>query len=178
MVIDIIFIILLLIAIVKGLQRGLIVAVFSVIACLAGLAAAIKLSAVLADHWKNSTHESSKWIPILAFILVFVIVVLLVRWLANLIEAAVDFGLLEWLNKMGGMLLYVGLFAAVYSIILFYGSRSQIIPEKTIADSRVYALIEPFGPTVVNGIGKIIPFFKDMFADLEVFFAHIAKRVS
>jgi membrane protein required for colicin V production len=178
MAIDIIFIVLMLIAVFKGLQRGLIVAVFSVIACLAGLAAAIKLSAVLADHWKDSVHASSKWIPILAFILVFVVVVLLVRWLANLIEAAVDFVFLEWLNKLGGLLLYIALYAAVYSILLFYGAKSHIIPDKVIASSRVYGSIEPWGPAVINAIGKVIPFFKDMFTELAAFFSRIAQRAS
>src|SRR5258706_8313216 len=112
-------------AVFRGMQRGLIVAIFSMVACIAGLAAAIKLSAVVADHLKADAHLHSKWLPILAFILVFVAVVFLVRWIANIIEAGLNFAFMGWLNKMGGVILYVSLFIAVYSIVLFYGTRAH-----------------------------------------------------
>jgi membrane protein required for colicin V production len=178
MAIDIIFLILMLIAVVKGLQRGLIVAIFSVLACIIGLAAAIKLSAVVAVYLKSSTQWHSKWLPIIAFILVFLAVVLLVRWIANLIETAINFAFMEWLNKLGGAILYVALYTAVFSIILFYGSRSHIISTDAIASSRVYKLIEPLGPAVVNDVGKIIPVFRNMFTALEDFFAGLAQKSS
>ena len=97
-----------LIAVFRGMQRGLLVAIFSVIACVVGLAAAIKLSAVVADHLKADAHIHSKWLPILAFVLgVCWRCSFLVRWTANLIEAALDFAFLGWLNKLGGVVLYV-----------------------------------------------------------------------
>src|SRR5215467_8285211 len=120
MAIDIIFIFLVVIAVVKGLRRGLIVAIFSFAACIIGLAAAMKLSAVLALYLKNNMQSHSKWLPVLAFIAIFVLVALVVRWIANLLQAAIDFAFMEWLNKLGGVILYSILFIAVYSVILFY----------------------------------------------------------
>jgi len=176
--IDIVFIILMLFAVFKGLQRGLIVAIFSVLACIIGLAAAIKLSALVAAYLQSGAHLHSKWLPILSFIIVFACVVLLVRWLANLLQKAIDFVFLEWLNKLGGVILYVALFLAVYSVILFYGAKSNIISRHAIAASRSYAFVEPWGPYAINGVGKIIPFFRDMFTTLEDFFAGIARKAS
>ena len=60
MVIDIIFVILLLLAVIKGYQRGLIVAVFSLIAFIIGLAAAMKLSTVVAGHIGGAVKISDK----------------------------------------------------------------------------------------------------------------------
>ena len=176
MLIDIIFLVLVLVAVSRGLRRGLIVAIFSVAACIIGLAAAIKLSAVVANHLKENVHIHTKWLPILAFVLVFVGVVLIVRWIANLLEEAIDIVFLEWLNKLGGMVLYVVLFISVYSIFLFYGTSAHIISRHAIASSVVYHWIEPWGPAIVNEIGKIIPVFKNMFADLEDFFAQVAQK--
>ena len=48
MIIDIIVVIILILAAIKGFRQGLIVALFSVIAFIVGLAAAIKLSVVVA----------------------------------------------------------------------------------------------------------------------------------
>jgi membrane protein required for colicin V production len=178
MMIDIIFIVLMLVAVFRGMQRGLLVAIFSVVACIVGLAAAVKLSAVVADHLKADAHIHSKWLPILAFILVFVAVVFLVRWMANLIETALDFAFMGWLNKLGGVVLYVALFIAVYSIVLFYGTHAHIISQQTIASSKVYKFIEPWGLAVIDGIGKLVPIFKNMFIELEEFFSDLAKKAA
>lgn len=172
--IDIVFLILLLMAIFKGLQRGLIVAIFSLLALMAGLAAAIKLSAVVADYLKQNTHLPSKWLPALAFLLVFIIVILLVRWAAAMIKAAINFALLGWVDKIGGVLLYAFIYITVYSIILFYAANLNLISQNARASSIVYSSVEPWGPIVINSFGKFIPFFKNMFSDLENFFAHLA----
>jgi len=173
-VIDIVFLILLLMAIFKGLHRGLIVAIFSLLALMAGLAAAIKLSAVVADYLKQNTHLPSKWLPALAFLLVFIIVILLVRWAAAMIKAAINFALLGWVDKIGGVLLYAFIYITVYSIILFYAANLNLISQNARASSIVYSSVEPWGPIVINSFGKFIPFFKNMFSDLENFFAHLA----
>lgn len=172
--IDIVFLILLLMAIFKGLHRGLIVAIFSLLALMAGLAAAIKLSAVVADYLKQNTHLPSKWLPALAFLLVFIIVILLVRWAAAMIKAAINFALLGWVDKIGGVLLYAFIYITVYSIILFYAANLNLISQNARASSIVYSSVEPWGPIVINSFGKFIPFFKNMFSDLENFFAHLA----
>ena len=178
MMIDIIFIVLMLVAVFRGMQRGFLVAIFSVVACIVGLAAAIKLSAVVADHLKADAHVHSKWLPILAFILVFVAVVFLVRWMANLIETALDFAFMGWLNKLGGVVLYVALFIAIYSIVLFYGAHAHIISQQTIASSKVYTFIEPWGLAVIDGVGKLVPIFKNMFIELGEFFSDLAKKAA
>ena len=50
MLLDIILLVLLILAVIKGYQRGLIVGVFSLIAIIVGLAAASKLSTVVAEY--------------------------------------------------------------------------------------------------------------------------------
>ncbi len=177
MLIDIIFIIIVVMAIFKGLRRGLIIAIFSVVALIAGLAAAIKLSAVTAVYLKDSIHVSVKWLPVLAFALVFIAVILLVRWTASLIEAATNFALLGWINRLGGVLLYAAVYISIFSVLLFYGAKAHFIPASTIASSKTFAFIQPWGPALIDGIGRIIPFFKDMFTQLEDFFEHISRQL-
>ena len=174
MAIDIVFLILIIMAIFKGLQRGLIIAIFSLFALLAGLAAAIKLSAVVAAYLRQSTQVSSKWLPVLAFLLIFIAVILLVRWAAALIKTAVDFVLLGWIDKMGGVLLYASIYVTIFSVLLFYATNLHVISANTISSSITYKFIEPWGPVAINSIGKAIPVFKNMFSDLENFFTHLA----
>jgi len=177
MVIDIIFAVLLIAAIFKGYTRGLIIAVFSVLALVIGLAAALKLSVVTASWLKNAVHIAAKWLPVLAFALVFIVVVLLVRLGARALEKTAEFAFLGWANKLGGILLYIVLYFIIYSVLLFYAEKLDILKPAVIASSRAYAFIKPWGPKTVNFIGTLIPFFKDMFLQLEAFFAGIGDKM-
>jgi membrane protein required for colicin V production len=57
---------------------------------------------------------------------------------------------------------------------LFYATNLHIISQNAISSSITYNFVEPWGPVVINSIGKIIPLFKNMFSDLENFFSHLA----
>jgi membrane protein required for colicin V production len=175
--IDIFFYIFLLLAIIRGWRKGLILAVFSLVCGLIGLAAAVKLSAVLAVHMKSDLHISSRWLPAIAFILVFVLVILIISWTGKLIEKLVKWVLLDWLNKLGGILLFLVLYLAVYSIVLFYGTEMGFISKRTADESHFYQILTPFGPAVIRFITRFIPFGQDMFNALERFFDTIAHDI-
>ena len=153
-------------------------ALFSFICCLLGLAAAVKLSAVVAAHLGSGLKVSGRWLPVVAFIVVFLAVVILVRLLANLLEKLIKLVLLGWLNKLGGIILFIVLYISIYSVILFYGTRISIISPEAIAASHVYAVVAPWGPAIIHFIGKFIPFGQDMFAVLEAFFDKPSHRIS
>jgi membrane protein required for colicin V production len=175
MFIDIIAIVLVILAIIKGFSKGLVVAIFSLLAFIIGLAAALKLSAVVAEYLGTNTNISQRWLPILAFALVFFIVFLLVRLGAKAIEGALRMVMLGWLNKLGGVVLYLLLYFFIYSVILFYATQLHIIKQETIQTSVTYPIVYPMAPVVMDALGSIIPFFKNMFAELENFFDHLSK---
>lgn len=176
MVIDILFGILLLIAVVKGWRRGLVIAVFSVIALVVGLAAAMKLSTVVAAWLKDSTNISVQWLPFISFAIVLIGVILLIRWGANLIEASLEVTLMGWVNRLGGMVLYILIYTLAFSVLLFYAAQLKLLNEDTIAQSVTYSKIQPLGPMVINTFGRLVPWFKDMFTELEGFFTQIAQQ--
>ena len=177
MLIDLIFAVLLVIAIIKGYQKGLIVALFSVIAFIIGLAAALKLSAVAAVYLKDSVNISAKWLPLLAFVIVFFIVILLVRLGGKLIEKAFQVVLLGWLNRIGGIVLYATLYIIIFSIFLFYAEKLQLVQSAVIQSSQTYKFLQPWGPIVMDNFGKVIPLFKDMFTELESFFTSVSNKI-
>ena len=174
MIIDIIVLIMLVMAVIKGLRRGLIIAVFSILAFIAGIAAAMKLSVVVAGYLKDSVHVSAKWLPVLSFLLVFVGVVLLVRLVASILEKSIEMVLLGWVNKIGGIILYIVLYLFMLSVLLFFAQQVKLFSESTLQQSVTWSWIQPLGPWVINGFGKLIPVFKDMFTELSNFFAGLA----
>lgn len=174
MLIDIISVILLVFAVIKGVSKGFVVAVFSFLSVLVGLAAALKLSATVAGYARTHMQIDGYWLPLLSFAIVFAGVVFLVRWGAIVIKKMASLVLLGWIDMLAGILLYAIMFLMVYSIVLFYATGLHLISAETQLASKTYAYIEPLGPGAIKLLGKIIPFFKGMFAELSSFFERVA----
>lgn len=177
MIIDLILAVLLAIALVKGYRRGLIVALFSVVALIVGLAAAIKLSALVAGYIGSTVKVSDKWLPIIAFLVVLVIVVIVINMVGKVLQTAVESVMLGWVNRLGGMLFYGLFYLLLYSILLFYATQIGFIKSETIRDSVSYAHIAPLGPAAVEKLGMVLPWFRDMFEELKMFFDGVARQI-
>jgi membrane protein required for colicin V production len=175
--IDILFYFIIILAIIQGWRKGLIVSFFSLICGLVGLAAAVKISAVVADRMGSDMHMAGRWVPILAFVMVFILVLLLVRWGALLLKKIIHVVLLGWLDKLGGILFFLVLYISIYSIVLFYGARAGTISKQSIGNSAIYSTIAPFGPEIIRFITGFLPFGKDMFNTLESFFEKLSHNL-
>lgn len=172
---DTIYFVLLIIAVFKGYRKGFVVAVFSFLAVVIGIAAAMKLSALVAGWLGEGTSISSAWLPFLSFALVMIGVVVLVRIGAALIESAMKMVLLGWANKLGGILLFAALYTMVFSVLLFYADKMHWIKPATFASSVTYPFIQPWAPKALELFGAVIPWFKGLFDQLSAFFERAAR---
>ena len=177
MFIDVIFLILMILAVFKGISRGFIVAVFSLLAFIIGLAAALKLSATVARHLHEQVNLGGYWLPVLSFLIVFIAVSLLIRWAAAIIKKTAGILFLGWIDSLAGVLLYVVLYCTIFSVALFFATRIHLITPEAQAASKTYSFIEPFGPHVMSLVGKALPFFSHMFSDLRHYFEGISHRI-
>jgi membrane protein required for colicin V production len=177
MFIDFLFCILMVLAVFKGFSRGFIVAIFSLVAFFIGLVAAMKLSASVAVWLQNRSGTHSSWMPFIAFVLVMAIVMLVIRFGAKLIERAIQFAMLGWLNRLGGIIFYAVLYITFFSIILFFAKGMGILHEETMKESRTYAFLVPWGPKAIDAVGSVIPVFKGLFNQLEGFFNGAAHQI-
>lgn len=178
MLLDIIFAALIVFAVLKGYQRGLIIGLFSLVAVIIGLAAAMKLSVVMADYLGKAVNISNQWMPVISFAVVFLLVILLIRLGAKLIEKTVEMAMMGWLNKIGGIILFAAIYITVFSVLVFYAEQLKLLQQDTIDKSVAYSFIQPWGPKAINGFGSIVPLFKDMFSTLEHFFDGVATNIS
>jgi membrane protein required for colicin V production len=163
-------------AIFKGMAKGLIVGIFSFLAFIIGLAAALKLSAVVAHYFETSTGSSAKWLPLISFALVFVLVAFLVNMGARIIKKTVSLAMLGWADKIGGIVFYVIIYTVIFSVIMFFAEKTFLIKPEIITASRVHDYVAPWGPKVINNLGKIIPVFKDLFGQLQSFFENMGHK--
>jgi membrane protein required for colicin V production len=176
MIIDVLFLLFMVLAVFRGVRHGFIISIGSAIAIFIGLAAAIRLSASVAASVSTSAHLSNRWLPVLAFLLIFLGVVILVRLGARLAEKAVDLALMGWLNKLAGVLLYAATYTIILSVVLFYAVQLRLIRSGTLSSSVTYPFIRPWGRVAIDEFGKFVPWFKGMFIHLEDFFSRFDGR--
>jgi membrane protein required for colicin V production len=176
--IDIIYAILICLALYKGYKKGLVVAVFSFVGFVIGLAAALKLSVYVASKLKDNVNVSSKILPILSFAVVFLVTILLIYFGAKLIEKLFEMIALGWANKLGGILLYAIMYTMIFSVLLFYAGKINLLTQSAIQSSLTYSFIMPWGPKIIDGVGHVLPIFRDMFTNLENFFAGVPSKIS
>ncbi len=174
MIVDVAVFLLSLLAIYKGWRKGLVLAIFSVLAFIVGLAAALKFSVAVASWLGEQTSIGERWLPFIAFILVFVIVALLVRLAARAIEKLLNLAMMGWANKLAGILFYLFLYCIIISILLFYAVELKVVKTDTMQSSVTYESIRPLGPFVINQLAVILPFFRNMFDKLELFFGNLS----
>ena len=177
MAIDILVAFALVLAVIKGIQKGFIVAVFSVLAFIVGIAAALKLSASVANWLDGATNIGAKWLPFISFVLVFIAVVLLVRMGAKFIESAVQLALMGWVNKLLGVVLYAVLYSIIVSVFLFYAQQLNLFADATMNQSVTWPYIRPWAPVVIAKIGDVVPLFKNLFVQLGDFFEKVNHQV-
>ena len=176
MIIDIIAAILLVLAIIKGYRKGVILAAFSYIAIIIGIAAAMKLSVIVASYLESQSMHG-KWLSFLSFALVLIIVIIVIRLVANLIQKLVEAVMLGWFNRITGVILYSLVYFTVFSILLFYTTKIGLTGQDTLSASITYPYFHNLGPWVIDHLGAVIPWFKDMFSQLSHFFEGIATRI-
>ncbi len=176
MILDLTVVIILAFALFKGLQKGFIVGAFSFLAFVIGLAAALKCSSGVARYLQQDAGLSQAWLPVLAFIAVFILVVFLVNLGAKAMEGVARLALLGWLNRLGGAALFVLGYLFIYSVILFYADNLNLVSNATKEASVTYAYLKPLGPMVIDILGVVFPFLKNMFYELTEFFEAVSAN--
>lgn len=177
MILDLIFAVVVILAVLKGYNQGLVIGLFSLVSVIIGLAAAMKLSTVAALYIGKAIKIPEEWLPLISFALVFLLVVLLIRLGARAIQKTFEIVMLGWVNRLGGIIFFVAIYIVVYSVLLFYAEQMKLIPPETIQQSLTWSFVQPWGPKAINGLGSVVPIFKDMFAELQEFFADLAKKI-
>jgi membrane protein required for colicin V production len=178
MLIDLIYVVLIIVAALHGYRSGLIVGLFSLVAIIIGVAAAMKLSSVLAAYLGERINISKEWLPIISFAIILLVVLLLIRLVAKFIEKVFQSVLLGWVNRLAGIVFFIAIYTLVYSVLIFYAEQMKLLLPATTEHSVLYTFIKPWGPRVIDGLGNIIPVFRDLFAELENFFQGLADKAA
>lgn len=175
MFIDLVVLLTVVLALVKGYGKGFIMALFNTLSLIIGLAAAVKFSSIIAPEISERFDTGAQFTPIISFLLIFVAVLLVIRFLGKAIEKTFETASIGFINRASGALLYLLLYLSVLSVMFFYIEKTGLIRKEVQEASVTWEWILPWGPAVLDGIGLLIPFFKNMFDTLNDFFEQVTN---
>lgn len=145
-VIDLIIAVLLGYSLFKGLQKGLVVAVVSFVALLAGIYFALRFSFFARNLLMESTQWNPNTITIAAFFITFIIVLLALYALGKVVTKMVDTLALGFVNKIAGaafeglkMVLIISVFLNLFQKINY---NNLLLSEEKLDESIFYHPVE------------------------------------
>jgi membrane protein required for colicin V production len=162
MIIDAIFFGIFLYTFYVGFSRGIIKTVFTVVSVAIGLMIAVKLTSFVAKFLGAALVAPSMVIYILAFILTFVSVMLLFKLSAGLVEKFVDAADLQTLNKFAGGILFSSLGVLVYSGLLIFFKKAQLLTPDSVSTSAFFPYLEVFPSKIAAIATKIFPVLESL----------------
>ncbi len=161
MVLDIIVALILAYAFYSGYSKGIIGTFFSVVSIFIGILAAMKLSPIVIGLLDNVLNINPAFVFIIGFVLTFILVIALIRFIGNRLEDLLKFAHLNFINKIGGGLILTLAFAIGLSYALVFLNKTRIISESAKESSLSYALLAPL-PEATKGITESVkPLFRD-----------------
>jgi len=167
MLIDLIFLSLLFFAGWRGWRAGFFKAIVSFTGMFIGFFLAMKCSASVSVYIKANKITDPRWVGLLAFVLVLIVVWLLLHLLAKTLSGMANALMLGWLNKTAGLLIFVLLYLIIISGLLLFADKFSFFSNEMIKNSTLYPIIYPVAPSLLNGVGEWIPWLRETFSDLD-----------
>lgn len=156
--IDLIIIVLLILGAVRGFTDGFIKELASLLALILGIWGAIKFSSFTAERLYEYFDMTGRYVGILAFMITFIVIVILIHFIGLLIDKFVDAIELSFLNRLAGILF--GLFktalilSVIFVILNAIHAHRPFLPEDKIAQSKFYNPIADIAPALFPLIGE------------------------
>ena len=150
---DIIIAIVLLLFGLKGLRKGLIIEVVTLVAFGVGIYGAMHFSDFTAAHMQDFMDIDPKYLNTIAFVLTFIILVVLVNLIGRLISKAIKSLNLGFFDKLGGFLFGIIKGVLLCSVLLMVLNNFQllgVVKAEVREQSKLYPYIEQTVPYVTE----------------------------
>ena len=156
-IVDIIIIVILIFAAVRGFITGLFSSVASLVAIVAGVFCAIHYSHYVEAEFQDSVLEwSSNTYKIASFAITFLVVILTILFLGKLLTKLADISSLGLLNKILGGIFGALKWSLILSVIfLLFDKFNKTIPfveKETLEESILYSPVKSIIPTLFPAI--------------------------
>lgn len=167
MAIDIVYLSFLAFGFFLGFRRGLVHSIFSITALFLGIAVALKFSEQIVAWVSETFNLEMAYVPLLVFILLFILVILLVRAVAWSVEKVLKTLYLNFINQILGAGLWCLVLTLVFSTFLWFAHQLDLISKEQIESSNTFEFIILVAPTTYGLLSELIPWFQGVFERLS-----------
>ena len=167
---DIIIAIVLLLFALKGLRRGIIIEVVTLLAFGAGIYGAMHFSDFTAAHLQDFMEINPNYLNTIAFVLTFIILVVVVNLIGMLVAKAVKSLNLGFFDRLGGFLFGIIKGVLLCSVVLMVLNNFQllgVVKPEVKEKSKLYPYIEQTVPYVYRGFDLVKDYAKEVLPDQE-----------
>lgn len=146
----------------SGYRQGLFVSILSIVAFFVGVILAFQFMDWGARFLASQMDELTFFLPFLAFLLIFMIVVMTIRSLAFLVKKTIDFTLMGPVDNLAGAILGLVKSAFGISVIIWIAQSFEFAFALEWADgSFFYPYIQPIAPILLQILDAYFPVAKD-----------------
>lgn len=157
--IDIVILIPLLWGAYRGFVKGFIVSISTFLALILGVYGAINFSDFVSKFMFEKFNWTNEYIPIIAFAITFIGIVILIHFLSKLIDNLVKAVALGLVNKLLGALLGMAKFLVIISVVILiigkFDKDSKLITDKIKSESLLYSPISKVVLKVYPSVEKL-----------------------
>jgi membrane protein required for colicin V production len=162
--VDILLVAIFIFAAINGYREGFLMELFSLLALLLGVLGSFKLLGWAIVFLDDQFDIDEKYLPYVAFAVVFILIVIAVRLLGNLIKLSIDRSFLGRVDQIAGCFLGVVRSAFILSVMLWLADSFKVqFPDKWTNDSWLLPKVAAFAPLLTEWLGEFFPFFHDVF---------------
>ena len=162
MVLDVCCILFLVLAMYKGITRGFIRALLSLVAFVIGWILASLFAGKVGVYLQDHGMQDNKWVPLLSFLMVMIATFIGIHLLGKALDKMTEMLMMGWLNKLAGVLLYVLLYTLLMSTLLYFSERIHLVEKKDMEKSLTYPYMSKWAPVIWGKIGEIVPYIKEI----------------
>ena len=156
----------LIIAILQGYRHGLIKAIISFFSLFIGLIVAFQFAGYISNLLKEHTKIGSQWLPFIAFMVVLIGVMILLKMITGILQQSAEWLMLGWLNKLLGMVLYALIYGTILSAVLYFMILLGVVEKSSIKDSFSFSYLESWWPYFMKKLSLWIPSIKSSLSSL------------
>ncbi len=167
-IVDLIIVAPLLIGAYYGYKKGLLLEIVALLALVVAVVGGMRLLEWSTATLKQYITGADQWLPVLAFIIIFILIILLVNLLGRAVKKVLDLTLFGFIDNLAGMALGVIKWAFVLSFLIWMANTFQIdLPKEQLETSLIYPYIASIAPTAVTWAIDVLPIDDDLVAQLQ-----------
>lgn len=165
---DIIIFIILGIGAYSGYRNGLFIGIISIVAFFVAILLAFHLMDWGAEVLAAKVDNLTFMLPFVAFLIIFLLVIISIRSLAFLVKKTIDLTILGSLDNVAGSVLGILKTSFILSLLLWVANSFDFkVSEDWITASKVYPIIQPIAPFVITLVDAYTPIINQAVSTIQ-----------